>query len=54
MFIVLFDLGTQMQVASIVFSAVWPVLLNTADGARSVDPLQMDTAAARPPGSGAR
>ncbi len=45
-FIVLFDLGTQMQVASIVFSAVWPVLLNTADGARSVDPMQMDTAEA--------
>jgi ABC-type nitrate/sulfonate/bicarbonate transport system permease component len=50
-FIVLFDLGTQMQVASIVFSAVWPVLLNTADGARSVDPMQMDTAEAfRMPG----
>lgn len=45
-FIVLFDLGTQMQVASIVFSAVWPVLLNTADGARSVDPTQLDTAGA--------
>jgi len=33
-----------MQLASIVFSAIWPVLLNAADGARSVDPLQMDTA----------
>lgn len=43
-FIVLFDLGTQMQVASIVFSAIWPILLNTADGARSVDPTQMATA----------
>lgn len=43
-FIVLFNIGTQMQVASIVFSAVWPILLNTADGARSVDRLQMDTA----------
>jgi ABC-type nitrate/sulfonate/bicarbonate transport system permease component len=43
-FIVLFDLGTQMQVASIIFSAIWPILLNTADGARSVTPLQMDTA----------
>jgi ABC-type nitrate/sulfonate/bicarbonate transport system permease component len=43
-FIVLFDLGTQMQVASIIFSAIWPILLNTADGARSVDPVQMDTA----------
>lgn len=43
-FIVLFDLGTQMQVASIIFSVIWPILLNTADGARSVTPLQMDTA----------
>lgn len=43
-FIVIFELGTQMQVASIIFSAIWPVLLNTADGARSVDRVQMDTA----------
>lgn len=43
-FIVLFELGTQMQVASIVFGAVWPVLLNTADGVRGVDATQMDTA----------
>jgi ABC-type nitrate/sulfonate/bicarbonate transport system permease component len=43
-FIVLFKVGAQMQVASIIFSAIWPVLLNTADGARSVDQLQMATA----------
>jgi ABC-type nitrate/sulfonate/bicarbonate transport system permease component len=43
-FAVLFAFGTQMQVASISFSAVWPILLNTADGARSIDPLQSDTA----------
>ncbi|MBE1537547.1 ABC transporter permease [Actinomadura algeriensis] len=43
-FIVLFEMGTQMQVASIVFGAVWPVLLNTADGARAVDSTQMATA----------
>jgi ABC-type nitrate/sulfonate/bicarbonate transport system permease component len=45
-FIALFSLGTQMQVASIIFSAVWPILLNTTDGARSVDELQMATARA--------
>ena len=45
-FLVLFSLGTTMQVASIVFSVLWPVLLNTADGARTVDPLQIDTARA--------
>ena len=43
-FIVLFSVGTQMQLASIIFSAFWPILLNTADGARSVGRLQMETA----------
>jgi ABC-type nitrate/sulfonate/bicarbonate transport system permease component len=42
--IVLMRLGTPMQVTSIVVGAVWPILLNTADGARSVDPVQMATA----------
>ncbi|WP_018657735.1 ABC transporter permease [Actinomadura flavalba] len=40
----LLDLGTQMQVATIVFGVVWPVLLNTIDGVRSVDRLQLETA----------
>lgn len=43
-FLVLFDLGTQMQLASIIFSGVWAIMLNTADGARSVDQIQLDTA----------
>lgn len=45
-FIVLLHLGTPMQVTSIAFGAVWPILLNTADGARTVDPLQTATARA--------
>ncbi len=45
-FIVLFSLGAPMQIASIVFSVLWPVLLNTADGARTVEPLQIETARA--------
>ncbi|WP_328467569.1 ABC transporter permease [Actinoplanes sp. NBC_00393] len=45
-FIVLFSIGPAMQVASIVFSVLWPVLLNTADGARTVEPLQIETARA--------
>jgi ABC-type nitrate/sulfonate/bicarbonate transport system permease component len=45
-FIVLFKLGTQMELATIVFGTVWPILLNTIDGARSVDPLQAETARA--------
>ncbi|GAA1549840.1 ABC transporter permease [Actinomadura kijaniata] len=38
------DLGMQLQVTIIVFGVLWPVLLNTADGVRSVDRLQLDTA----------
>jgi len=45
-FIALFRLGTQMEVATIAFGTVWPILLNTIDGARSVDPLQLETARA--------
>ncbi|MEU4610601.1 ABC transporter permease [Streptomyces umbrinus] len=44
-FVVIFDFGTQMQLASIVFSAIWPVLINTAEGARNTDPLRIDVAA---------
>jgi ABC-type nitrate/sulfonate/bicarbonate transport system permease component len=44
-FIVLFSLGPPMQIASIVFSVLWPVLLNAADGARTVEPVQLETAA---------
>ncbi|MGP4008274.1 ABC transporter permease [Streptomyces sp. 4N124] len=44
-FVVVLDFGTQMQVASIAFSAVWPVLINTAEGARNTDPLRLDVAA---------
>jgi ABC-type nitrate/sulfonate/bicarbonate transport system permease component len=43
-FIILFKVGETMQVATIVFGVVWPVLLNTIDGARTVDSLQIDTA----------
>jgi ABC-type nitrate/sulfonate/bicarbonate transport system permease component len=43
-FLVLFELGTPMQLATIIFGVVWPVLLNSADGARSVHPVQEQTA----------
>ncbi|GAA3666122.1 ABC transporter permease [Nonomuraea antimicrobica] len=42
-FLVVFGFGLRMQVAFIMFSIVWPVLLNTADGARSVEPLHLET-----------
>ncbi|MFF7278530.1 ABC transporter permease [Streptomyces griseorubiginosus] len=44
-FVVVFAFGTPMQIASITFSAVWPVLINTAAGVRNTDPLRLDVAA---------
>jgi ABC-type nitrate/sulfonate/bicarbonate transport system permease component len=46
LFLVLFKIGTPVQLATIVFGVVWPVLLNTIHGAQSVDPLQVETAQA--------
>ena len=45
-FLVLFKIGTQMEVATIAFGTIWPILLNTIDGAASVDPVQLETASA--------
>ena len=45
-FLALFKIGTQMEVATIAFGTVWPILLNTIDGASSVDPVQLETARA--------
>lgn len=44
-FVVVLDFGTPMQLTSIVSGALWPVLVNTAEGARAVDPLRLDVAA---------
>jgi ABC-type nitrate/sulfonate/bicarbonate transport system permease component len=43
-FMVPFRLGTQMQLAVIIFGVIWPVLLNTIEGVRSIDTVQIDTA----------
>jgi ABC-type nitrate/sulfonate/bicarbonate transport system permease component len=43
-FMLIFGISTEMEVVTIVFGAVWPVLLNAVDGARSVDPVMADTA----------
>jgi ABC-type nitrate/sulfonate/bicarbonate transport system permease component len=43
-FIVLFKLGNEMEISFIAFGTVWPILLNTIDGAKTVDPLQLETA----------
>jgi ABC-type nitrate/sulfonate/bicarbonate transport system permease component len=41
-----FHAGTPMEVAAIAFGVMWPVLVNAIDGARSVDPGQLETARA--------
>lgn len=45
-FLLIFNLGTPMQVATIVFGVIWPLILNSVDGARSIDPTQTATAKA--------
>ncbi|WP_425266983.1 ABC transporter permease [Amycolatopsis circi] len=45
-FIILFGIGPGMQTATIIFSSLWPVLMNTVDGVRSVDKVKVETARA--------
>lgn len=45
-FLVLFGIGFRMQLATIIFGSIWPILLNSADGARSVDTTKTETARA--------
>ncbi|MEU7739025.1 ABC transporter permease subunit [Nonomuraea sp. NPDC049158] len=44
LFLALFRAGLQMQLAAIVFGVIWPVLLNSMDGARAVDRTYTETA----------
>jgi ABC-type nitrate/sulfonate/bicarbonate transport system permease component len=46
LFIVLLGIGDAMKVAMILFGVLWPILLNTADGVSSVEPLHRETARA--------
>ncbi|AOS65846.1 ABC transporter permease [Actinoalloteichus hymeniacidonis] len=43
-FLVLFGIGTPMQMATIIFGVIWPVLLNAVDGAQAVDQTKVETA----------
>jgi ABC-type nitrate/sulfonate/bicarbonate transport system permease component len=45
-FLVLLGIGDAMKVSMIAFGAVWPILLNTADGVGSVEPQLRETARA--------
>jgi ABC-type nitrate/sulfonate/bicarbonate transport system permease component len=43
LFIVLLGIGDLMKATMILFGVVWPILLNTADGVSSVEPLHRET-----------
>jgi ABC-type nitrate/sulfonate/bicarbonate transport system permease component len=43
LFIVLLGIGDVMKATMILFGVVWPIVLNTADGVSSVEPLHRDT-----------
>ncbi|WP_291409861.1 ABC transporter permease [Actinophytocola sp.] len=43
-FLILFGIESGMKLALILFAAVWPILMNTVDGVRSVDAVKTDTA----------
>jgi ABC-type nitrate/sulfonate/bicarbonate transport system permease component len=45
-FLVVFKIGTPMEVAAIIFGVIWPVLVNSIDGARYVHPGHIETARA--------
>ncbi|NUO57454.1 MAG: ABC transporter permease [Hamadaea sp.] len=42
--LLVFGIGPTMQVVTIASAAVWPILLNTADGVNGIDPLVGDAA----------
>jgi ABC-type nitrate/sulfonate/bicarbonate transport system permease component len=43
-FIILLGTEATMRIALIAFGSIWPVLLNTIEGIRTVDPIHIDTA----------
>ncbi|MGN9838686.1 ABC transporter permease [Nonomuraea sp. H19] len=45
LFLVLFQIGTPMELASIVYGVIWPVLINSMDGARHIDRQYIETSA---------
>lgn len=42
-FLILAGSGSTMRISLICFGAIWPILLNTIDGVRAVDPTQIAT-----------
>lgn len=44
-FLVVFGTGDQMRISLIAFGTAWPILLNTIDGVRSIEPIKYETSA---------
>jgi ABC-type nitrate/sulfonate/bicarbonate transport system permease component len=42
--IVFFGIGNEMKIVVIAFAAIWPILLNTVDAVRGIEPVIRDTA----------
>ncbi|HET9078940.1 MAG TPA: ABC transporter permease [Trebonia sp.] len=53
-FLFIFKIGSPMEIGVIAFGVLWPVLLNTIDGARHVHPGHLETARAFRLGPGQR
>ena len=45
-FLFVFNIGTPMELAAIIFGVIWPVMINSIDGARHVHPGHLETARA--------
>jgi ABC-type nitrate/sulfonate/bicarbonate transport system permease component len=45
-FLVMFGIGPRMEIVTILWGTIWPILLNTIDGARSVDAVKIETSRA--------
>nr|WP_232328190.1 ABC transporter permease [Kibdelosporangium sp. MJ126-NF4]CEL18253.1 Alkanesulfonates transport system permease protein [Kibdelosporangium sp. MJ126-NF4]CTQ90354.1 Alkanesulfonates transport system permease protein [Kibdelosporangium sp. MJ126-NF4] len=45
-FLLIFGIGSTVETAIILWGSIWPILLNTIDGARAVNDVQTDTARA--------
>ena len=43
-FVLFLGIGDEMKVAVVLFGCFWPILLNTIDGVRGIDPTLVDTA----------
>lgn len=43
-FLIILGTGDQMRIALIAFGTIWPILLNTIEGVRGVQPLTLDAA----------